>query len=64
MLALATDLAMFGACLLVSLGLVYISLARRDVTFSRVFWVCTAFVFACAVDNLLDALAFWVPVYL
>lgn len=63
MLDLATDLGMFGACLLVSLALIYISVARRDVSFSRVFWVCTAFVFACAVDNLLDAVGMWMPVY-
>jgi signal transduction histidine kinase len=36
---------------------------RKDIPFSRIFWLFIAFILLCGTTHLIDAIIFWVPVY-
>jgi two-component system, chemotaxis family, sensor kinase Cph1 len=60
---IASDLMIFGAYLSIPLILLYFVNKKKDMVFPRIFWLFAAFIFACGVSHLLDALMFWWPVY-
>lgn len=60
---IASDLMIFSAYLSIPLLLVYFIRKKQDMAFLRIFWLFAAFIFACGVSHLLDAMMFWWPVY-
>lgn len=60
---IASDLLVFSAYLSIPLLLVYFIRKKQDIAFLRVFWLFAAFIFACGVSHLLDAIMFWWPAY-
>lgn len=62
-LYIASDAAIFGAYTAIPILLAWFVLRRRDAPFPRVFWLFIAFILACGVTHLLDAVIFWYPVY-
>jgi PAS domain S-box-containing protein len=62
-LHIVSDLFIFGAYLTIPLVLVYFVRHRRDVPFPKVFWLFGAFILACGVGHLLEAVIFYWPIY-
>lgn len=60
---IASDLMIFGAYVSIPMLLLYFVNKRKDMVFPRIFWLFAAFIFACGISHLLDALMFWWPVY-
>ncbi len=60
---IASDLMIFGAYLSIPLLLLYFINKKKDMVFHRIFWLFAAFIFACGVSHLLDAIMFWWPAY-
>ncbi len=58
------DLLVFGAYMAIPLVIVYFVRRRRDdLPFPRIGWLFAAFIFACGLTSLLDALMFYWPAY-
>ena len=62
-LHIASDLATWGAYTAIPIALVYFISQRKDIPFSRLFWLFGAFILACGTTHLLEAIIFWYPVY-
>ncbi|MEZ5966792.1 MAG: ATP-binding protein [Planctomycetota bacterium] len=62
-LHIASDVAIFGAYAAIPLVILHFLRRRRDVPFSNLFLLFGAFIFACGLTHLADAVIFWVPVY-
>jgi signal transduction histidine kinase len=60
---IVSDLAVFGAYMAIPAVLTYFILRRRDVPFSKIFWLFAAFIFACGTTHLMEAILFWWPAY-
>lgn len=61
---IAADLLMFGAYTSIPLLLLYFILKKkREMAFPKICWLFAAFIFACGISHLLDALMFWWPAY-
>lgn len=58
-----SDLTTTLAYLLIPCVLAFYVLRKRDVSFPRVFWLFCAFILACGIVHLLEAITFWSPVY-
>lgn len=57
------DLLVFGAYIAIPIVIVRFVLQRRDVPFSRVFWIFGAFILFCGTTHLVEATLFWRPHY-
>jgi PAS domain S-box-containing protein len=62
-LHIVSDVATWGAYVAIPLVIWGFVRHRRDVPFSRLFWLFGAFIFACGTVHLLEALLFWWPAY-
>ncbi|MBX3444331.1 MAG: PAS domain S-box protein [Planctomyces sp.] len=62
-LHIVSDVAIWAAYMAIPIVLISLVRNRRDIPFSRVFWLFGAFIFACGLTHLLDAGVFWWPAY-
>lgn len=62
-LYILSDLAIWGAYFTIPVILLTFTTRRRDLPFPRIFWLFAAFICACGLTHLLDALMFWWPAY-
>lgn len=62
-LHILSDLAVFGAYVAIPCLLVYFMRKRRDLAYPPVFWLFSAFIFACGATHLIEATIFWNPWY-
>jgi PAS domain S-box-containing protein len=58
-----SDLAIWGAYTAIPLVLAVAAIKRRDLGFPRAMWLFVAFILACSMIHLVDAVIFWHPVY-
>lgn len=57
------DLLIASAYLAIPLVIFSFALRRRDFPFPRIFWLFGAFIIACGLTHLIEAVIFWEPVY-
>src|SRR5579883_2525395 len=62
-LHIASDLLIWLAYLAIPMVLIYFVRHRRDVPFTRMFWLFGAFIIACGTTHLIEAVIFYDPVY-
>lgn len=62
-LHILSDLAVFGAYLAIPIVLLFFVRKRPDMPFPRVFYLFGAFIIACGVTHLNEAVIFWYPIY-
>jgi two-component system, chemotaxis family, sensor kinase Cph1 len=63
-LHILSDLAIFGAYFAIPLAITfYISKKRGEVSYPRLFWLFSAFIFSCGTTHLVDAIIFYHPIY-
>ena len=62
-LHIASDAAIFAAYVAIPVVLACFVLRRPDVPFPRIFWLFFAFILACGIGHLVEAIIFWQPVY-
>jgi PAS domain S-box-containing protein len=62
-LHILSDLGVWSAYLAIPCVLGYFVLRRKDVPFRAVFWLFVAFILACGITHLMEAILFWWPVY-
>ncbi len=62
-LHIISDLCIWGAYTAIPIVIGYFVLKRKDVPFSRIFWLFGAFILACGSGHLIEAVIFWHPVY-
>lgn len=60
---ITADLLIFTAYTSIPLLLLYFINKKKDMAFPKIFWLFAAFIFACGVSHLLDAIMFWWPAY-
>ncbi len=60
---IVSDLLIFGAYSAIPLTLAFFIRKRRDMPFPKIFWLFSAFIFACGVGHLIEAAIFWWPAY-
>jgi chemotaxis family two-component system sensor kinase Cph1 len=60
---ITADLMIFTAYTSIPLLLLYFINKKKDMAFPKIFWLFAAFIFACGVSHLLDAIMFWWPAY-
>lgn len=58
-----SDLAIFTAYTAIPVTIALYMRAKRDVPFPHVFWLFSAFIFACGATHLIEAIIFWYPIY-
>ncbi len=58
-----SDIATFGAYFAIPAVLIYFARKRRDFPFTKLFWLFSAFIFACGAVHLIEAIIFWHPIY-
>lgn len=62
-LHILSDVAIWGAYMVIPLLLTYFLLRRREIPFTPIFWLFAAFIFSCGTTHLLEAGIFWWPAY-
>ena len=62
-LHILSDLAIWSAYTAIPCILAYFVRRRRNVSFSRIYWLFGAFMMVCAATDLLEAIIFWFPLY-
>ncbi len=62
-LTIISDLAIFGAYTALPLTIAWYVRRRREVPFPLIFWLFSAFIFACGATHLLEVVIFWYPLY-
>ena len=62
-LTITSDLAIFAAYTAIPVTIALYVRAKRDVPFPHVFWLFSAFIFACGATHLIEAIIFWYPIY-
>lgn len=60
---IVSDLLIWGAYMAIPVALVVLVIRRRDMAFSRVFWLFGAFILSCGTVHLIEAIIFWHPIY-
>lgn len=60
---ITADLLVFAAYLSIPLLLLFFVSRKKEVVFPKIFWLFAAFIFACGVSHLMDAIMFWWPAY-
>lgn len=60
---ITSDLAIFGAYLVLLLLTVYLLRKRRDLPVPRIWWLFSSFLLICGIVHLLDSALFWWPAY-
>lgn len=62
-MTILSDLAIFTAYTAIPVTIALYVRAKRDVPFPHVFWLFSAFIFACGATHLIEAIIFWYPIY-
>jgi two-component system sensor kinase FixL len=62
-LTIASDVAIFLSYTALPLTIAWYVRSRRDVPFPLLFWLFSAFIFACGATHLLEVVIFWYPLY-
>jgi PAS domain S-box-containing protein len=62
-LHILSDLGIWSAYTAIPLVLLYFATKRRDIPFSRMFLLFSAFIVLCGLTHLLEAVIFWQPIY-
>lgn len=62
-LHVASDIAIFGAYAAIPLSIACFVWRRRDVPYTRLYWLFAAFIFSCGLGHLIEATIFWHPWY-
>ncbi|WP_373531180.1 hypothetical protein [Vampirovibrio sp.] len=60
---IVSDLIIFGAYISIPFLLLYFVSRKKFMVFPKIFWLFAAFIFACGISHLLDAVMFWWPAY-
>ena len=60
---IAADLAIFAAYVAIPVAVAVVMARRRRLPFAGVFWLFSAFILSCGAVHLLDAVAFYRPMY-
>jgi signal transduction histidine kinase/ActR/RegA family two-component response regulator len=62
-LHIISDLSIWGAYTAIPVVIGYFALKRKDIPFTKIFWLFGAFILACGSGHFLEAVIFWNPVY-
>jgi PAS domain S-box-containing protein len=62
-LYIISDVAIWAAYFTIPLLLLRFVKKRKDLPFPRIFWLFGAFILACGLTHLIDAIIFWFPIY-
>lgn len=62
-LHIVSDVLVFGAYTAIPVVLTYFILRRKDVPFTKIFWLFALFIFSCGTVHLIEATIFWWPAY-
>ena len=62
-LYILSDVAIWAAYFTIPFLLIHFIIRKKDIPFPKVFWLFGAFILACGLTHLVDALIFWVPIY-
>jgi len=62
-LYIVSDISIWAAYFAIPLLLFSIVKKRKDIPFSRIFWLFIAFIMLCGTTHLIDAIIFWWPAY-
>ncbi len=62
-LYILSDIAIWAAYFTIPFLLIHFILRKKDIPFPKVFWLFGAFILACGMTHLVDAIIFWVPIY-
>ena len=62
-LYIISDISIWAAYFVIPLLLFSIVKKRKDIPFSRIFWLFIAFIMLCGTTHLIDAIIFWWPAY-
>lgn len=62
-LYIISDVAIAAAYFTIPFLLIHFILRKKDIPFPKIFWLFGAFILACGLTHLIDAIIFWVPVY-
>ncbi len=62
-LHIVSDIATFGAYFAIPVVLIYFARRRDDFPFTKLFWLFAAFISACGLVHLIEAIIFWHPIY-
>lgn len=62
-LHILSDLATWAAYTTIPFVLTYFAWRRKDIPFTRLFWLFAIFILACGSVHLVEAAIFWIPVY-
>jgi PAS domain S-box-containing protein len=62
-LHISSDVAIFAAYTTIPVVLAFFVLRKRDIPFPRIFWLFGAFILACGLGHLVEAVIFWHPIY-
>lgn len=58
-----SDLGVWSAYVAIPLVLAYFAMRRKDLPFRKIFLLFVAFILACGMTHLMEAILFWWPVY-
>ncbi len=58
-----SDVATWGAYTAIPMVLIYFVRQRKDIPFTRLFWLFSVFILACGSVHLVEAIIFWYPAY-
>ncbi|XZE19837.1 PAS domain S-box protein [Pirellulaceae bacterium SH449] len=62
-LHILSDIGIFTAYFAIPCVLLFFMLRKKDLPFPKVIWLFAAFILACGIGHLIEALIFWWPVY-
>lgn len=62
-LYILSDVAIWAAYFTIPIILVRFIRTRKDLPFTKIFWLFGAFILACGATHLIDAVIFWFPIY-
>ncbi|MEL1245011.1 ATP-binding protein [Flavobacterium sp. DGU11] len=62
-LYIVSDVAIWAAYFAIPLILLRFVRKRKDLPFPKIFWLFGAFILACGLTHLIDAVIFWLPIY-
>lgn len=62
-LHIISDLGVFSAYMAIPIVLSYVILRRKDLPFSKLFWLFAGFIAFCGSTHLIEVIIFWWPIY-
>ena len=58
-----SDVLIFGAYMAIPLSIAFFVMRRRDIYFSKIYWLFALFIGSCGLGHLIEATIFWHPWY-